>query len=150
MGTRRPDSIDVLVGQNIRIHRTSRGLTQTELGLGVGVSFQQVQKYEDGRQRVGGSRLFKIARLLQLPVSAFFDGTDPTDIRTEALSRWLAEPYAMQLLQAYRRINDHAVRRRVIQLIDGHLRQGKAKSSQAKSDHRPNRRDNTRDEAERS
>jgi transcriptional regulator with XRE-family HTH domain len=67
------DPIDRLVGQNIRVFRTARGLSQTELGDAVGVSLQQVQEFEDGRNRVGSRRLFEIAEVLGVPIGRFFD-----------------------------------------------------------------------------
>src|SRR5258708_12298781 len=78
---KRIEPVDKLVGQNIRIFRTAKGISQTELGNSVGVTFQQIQKYEKGANRVGSSRLAKIAVVLQVPVSHFFDNsasaTDP-------------------------------------------------------------------------
>jgi transcriptional regulator with XRE-family HTH domain len=69
---RGPHPIDVLVGQNIRICRLQRGLSQSELGEKVGVKFQQIQKYEKGVNRVGASRLFQIAAALEVPLTSLF------------------------------------------------------------------------------
>jgi transcriptional regulator with XRE-family HTH domain len=73
------DTIDVLVGRRIRALRTSHGLSQAELGSLVGVTFQQIQKYENGANRVSASRLLALARALGVPISHFFTGMDVTD-----------------------------------------------------------------------
>ena len=78
MGDRRLDAVDTLVGQNIRILRQDRGMSQTELGRKIDVTFQQVQKYENGTNRVGGGRLFKIASTFGVPITAFFEGAHET------------------------------------------------------------------------
>jgi transcriptional regulator with XRE-family HTH domain len=65
--------MEKLVGQMIRTQRLSKGLTQTQLGAKLGVSFQQIQKYENGANRVGSGRLFEIAEFLEVPVKAFFE-----------------------------------------------------------------------------
>jgi len=70
-----PTPIDVLVGENIRICRLQRRLTQTELGQRIGVSFQQVQRYENGANRVGASQLTQVADALEVPLLSLFDGT---------------------------------------------------------------------------
>ena len=74
MSPKQPDSVDRLVGRNIRIQRLAKGLSQTELANALGVTFQQVQKYEKGVNRVGAGRLAKIADTLAVPISFFFDG----------------------------------------------------------------------------
>lgn len=71
-----PDPVDVYVGSQIKIHRRLRGMSQTALATGIGVTFQQVQKYEKGENRVGSSRLQHIAAILNVPVSAFFVGAE--------------------------------------------------------------------------
>lgn len=70
------DAIDVEIGKRMRQARVAAGLTQTELGARLGISFQQVQKYEKGRNRIGGGRLYKIARALGVKITYFFDGVD--------------------------------------------------------------------------
>src|SRR3981081_2626558 len=72
---KRIEPVDKLVGQNIRIFRMAKGISQTELGNSVGVTFQQIQKYEKGANRVGSSRLAKIAAILKVPISHFFDNS---------------------------------------------------------------------------
>ena len=70
------DEIDIEIGKRLRQARVAAGLTQTELGVQLGISFQQIQKYEKGRNRIGGGRLYKIARLLGVKITYFFDGVE--------------------------------------------------------------------------
>ena len=79
MSVKRPDPVDVEVGHRIRIERLARGLSQTALANQLGVTFQQVQKYEKGVNRVGAGRLTKIAEVLGLPVGMFFTGKEILD-----------------------------------------------------------------------
>ena len=119
MSTRSPDPIDALVGRNIHIHRIDKGLTQTDLAKGIGVTFQQVQKYEQGANRVGGGRLYKIADVLGLPISAFFEGADsPHHKVKESPSALLAEPLALRLLKSFFQIDDMDARRAVAELVE--------------------------------
>ncbi len=70
------DRIDVEIGARLRQARVAAGLSQTELGTPLGISFQQVQKYEKGRNRIGGGRLYKIAHVLRVKITYFFDGVE--------------------------------------------------------------------------
>jgi len=120
MGERRRDAVDILVGRNIRILRQDRGMSQTELGRKIDVTFQQVQKYENGTNRVGSGRLFKIASILGVPITAFFEGahqaasedTGPSPVST------LAEPYVLRLLQAFCSLGDLELRRSIVELAE--------------------------------
>ena len=96
-----PTPIDVLVGENIRICRLQRRLTQTELGQRIGVSFQQVQRYENGANRVGASRLTQVANALEVPLLSLFDGTTtrPNRQPDQSPRALLAKPYSLRLLQ---------------------------------------------------
>lgn len=78
----RPSPIDVHVGTRIRLRRTLLGMSQERLGEALGLTFQQVQKYERGINRVGASRLFDLSRVLDVPISFFFD--DMPDALSEA------------------------------------------------------------------
>ena len=79
MSVKRPDPVDVEVGHRIRIQRLARGMSQTALANHLGVTFQQVQKYEKGVNRVGAGRLTRIAEVLGVPVNAFFTGKEMLD-----------------------------------------------------------------------
>ncbi len=70
------DEIDVEIGKRLKQARVAKGLTQTDLGDQLGISFQQIQKYEKGRNRIGGGRLYKAARILGVKITYFFDGAE--------------------------------------------------------------------------
>jgi transcriptional regulator with XRE-family HTH domain len=107
MAGKRATATDVAVGQRIRQFRKATGISQTELADQVGVTFQQVQKYENGKNRVGAGRLIQIADALDIPITAFFDGVAPSPKRRTAessLDQLMAEPRAHKLLEAFCRI----------------------------------------------
>jgi len=113
--------IDVLVGQNIRIFRLQQKCSQTELGRQIGVTFQQVQKYERGANRVGASRLTRIADVLGVPLLALFDGSTTVAQQPEADETpraLLANPHSLRLLQSFDRIGSDAARAALLQLVD--------------------------------
>lgn len=114
-----PDSVDKIVGRNIRIYRLQRGLTQTELADQLDLTFQQVQKYEKGTNRVGSGRLLKIATFLGVPITALFKGSDEVeDTDKQSIFDQLAKPHANRLLQAFARIDDDSLRRSVVHLVE--------------------------------
>jgi transcriptional regulator with XRE-family HTH domain len=130
----RPSPIDVHVGSRIRLRRTLLGMSQERLGEALGLTFQQVQKYERGVNRVGASRLFDLSRVLDVPISFFFDdmpesvaaayGQTPGKRfagfaeRQEAFGNdTLNRRETLELVRAYYRITDPAVRKRVFDLI---------------------------------
>lgn len=140
-----PGPIDEHVGQRIRLRRTLMGLSQEKLGEALGLTFQQVQKYERGANRVSASRLFELSKFMEVPVSFFFDGAPgeiampvapmasamgfaeasssfggPPPKRTETPSADAAlfsRKETIDLVRAYYRIPDEAVRRRMFDLI---------------------------------
>src|SRR3954452_16573725 len=75
--TEGPDPIDLYVGRRVRLHRTLAGLSQERLGKAIGCSYQQLQKYESGTNRLSASMLFRVSRALQVPINALFDGLEP-------------------------------------------------------------------------
>ena len=87
MPTRLPDPLDALVGARIRVFRVHRKISQTDLADQIGVTFQQVQKYEKGTNRMGASRLQHLSQILQVPVPFFFEGRWADTTRTETLCR---------------------------------------------------------------
>lgn len=123
MSVKRPDPVDVEVGHRIRIERLSRGLSQTALANQLGVTFQQVQKYEKGVNRVGAGRLTKIAEVLGVPVGAFFTGKDmvmdgqPKEGEASPL-KLLTVSGAFRLLRAYADIEDTNLRRSIVDLVE--------------------------------
>lgn len=133
-----PHPVDRHVGQRLRLRRALLGMSQEKLAELVGVTFQQIQKYERGRTRIGASRLYDIARVLEVPVAWFFEELTPGDGETAATSfAGLAEPGAafvyesatpapsaprfdrretLELVRAFNRISDPLVRRRLYEL----------------------------------
>ncbi|CAA7625569.1 helix-turn-helix domain-containing protein [Magnetospirillum sp. UT-4] len=124
-----PNPIDVHVGARVRLRRTLLGMSQEKLGEALGLTFQQVQKYERGANRIGSSRLFDLARVLDVPISFFFDdmpdevsalsprlisglGEDPAPFEADPMSK----RETLELVRAYYRISDPNVRRRVLDL----------------------------------
>jgi transcriptional regulator with XRE-family HTH domain len=122
MGSKKPDLIDVEVGQRIRIQRLAAGLSQSELAERIGVTFQQVQKYEKGMNRVGAGRLTMIARVLNVPVGSFFDGRDTIEqVELQGMDSPLAamaQPYAYRLLRAYASISDPDLRQTIVEFVE--------------------------------
>jgi transcriptional regulator with XRE-family HTH domain len=113
------DPIDVLVGRNIRIHRLDKALTQTDVASRIGVTFQQLQKYEQGMNRVGGARLFKVAEVLEVPISALFEsGPDTPEIDSNSAMELLGEAYALRLLRPFSRIADVETRRALVAVVE--------------------------------
>ena len=120
MGERRGDDVDMLVARNIRILRQDRKMSQTELGRKIDVTFQQVQKYENGTNRVGSGRLFRIASILAVPITAFFEGAGQTASEDAGASpvAMLAEPYVLRLLRAFCALEDMGLRRSLAELAE--------------------------------
>ncbi|HXV25766.1 MAG TPA: helix-turn-helix transcriptional regulator [Alphaproteobacteria bacterium] len=115
-----PDPVDIFVGRQIRRRRLELGLSQTALGRVLGVSFQQVQKYERGDNRVAPRRLLELARLLKVPVTYFLDGALPGADASGERGRdsgLLDDPRTLQLVRYYHKIDDPELRQRVFLLI---------------------------------
>jgi transcriptional regulator with XRE-family HTH domain len=132
MAKRSPLPVDQLVGQNIRICRLQRKLSQTQLGERVGVTFQQIQKYERGANRVGASRLTQIADVLQVPLMSLFDGASTvSDVSPESSPRYLlAKPHALRLVQAFDKIADDKTRLALLGVIECIAEDGPAKDQE--------------------
>jgi transcriptional regulator with XRE-family HTH domain len=114
-----PNPVDVEVGRRIRLQRMSAGMSQTELGEKVGVTFQQIQKYEKGKNRVGAGRLTQIAAVLHVPIGVFFDGaTEASQSTSESPAELLTRPHALRLLQAYSTIESDKVRLSILNLVE--------------------------------
>jgi transcriptional regulator with XRE-family HTH domain len=119
--TKAPDARDVDVGRRIRAQRLVCRMSQTELANSLGVTFQQVQKYEKGVNRVGAGRLAKIAEVLTVPVAFFFSGdqtpSEGTDNVNSGLS-FLETAGAVRLVRAYSQIEDPQIRRALVDLAE--------------------------------
>jgi len=108
-------------GRRIKLRRLSAGWSQTELGEKVGVTFQQVQKYERGQTRVGASRLTQIAKVLNVPVADFFETAKPASKRdsfAQSPLDLLSQPLALKLLQLFSEITDRDMRQTIVQLVE--------------------------------
>ncbi len=128
-----PDPIDVHVGQRLRLRRNILGISQQKLGNSVGLTFQQIQKYERGTNRMGASRLYQFCRILKIPVSFFFENIPaeceselnlhlyemsdvpqaPLDITVDLLT----DRITISLVQAFYSIENANVRRRILDMI---------------------------------
>ena len=124
-----PNPIDKHVGSRVRMRRMMLSMSQEKLGDALDLTFQQVQKYEKGTNRIGASRLQQISHILQVPISFFFDGapTVPAGTRSEGLSEapspayvsdFLATSDGLALTKAFMRISDSKLRRRIVDLVE--------------------------------
>ncbi len=121
-----PDPIDVHVGGRVRLRRMLIGMSQEKLGTALGLTFQQIQKYERGANRIGSSRLFRISQFLDVPVSFFFDDMSGVvggggGLREAGQTRFEADYFgrreSQELLRNYYRIGDTTVRKRLLSLV---------------------------------
>lgn len=116
-----PDPVDVHVGQRLRQRRTLLGMSQEKLASAFGVSFQQVQKYERGANRISASRLHLLTRILDVPVTYFFEGLPssvqnrPLEVEPDTPDRMTSRE-TLELVRAYYKITDSAVRKRLVDL----------------------------------
>lgn len=116
---KRIDRIDVLVGRRVRAYRESLGMSQAALGQQAGVTFQQIQKYENGINRIGSSRLSKIATALGVSVAALFEDETGNDRTAErALAGILRQPNAARLLRAFGSIAKSEQRLALVKLAE--------------------------------
>lgn len=128
-GSRRPNPVDIHVGSRVRLRRMLLGMSQEKLGEHLGLTFQQVQKYEKGVNRIGASRLFDLAQVLGVPVQFFYDEA-PQAVTDLELAPGFAEPPAesyvveflstregLDLNKSFVRITDPRVRRSVVELV---------------------------------
>ena len=122
-----PDPIDIHVGSRVRLRRTLLGMSQTVLGNSLDLTFQQIQKYERGANRIGSSRLYKLSKILDIPVSFFFEGLEKKTANRKN-SRSTQGPYdteddkmtrrqTLELVRAYYRIADPKVRKNIFEMI---------------------------------
>ena len=114
------NTVDTYVGQRIRDKRNERGMSQTEVANAIGVTFQQVQKYERGTNRVGASRLFDLSRILSVPIQYFFAGLNnqstPIEKEDDNVIH-LMKPDTVELVEAYYKVENLQVRRQILSTI---------------------------------
>lgn len=126
-----PHPIDIYVGQRLKHRRNAMGLSQSELAEAVGITFQQVQKYERGANRMGASRLYELSKVLEVSVSFFFDGYEKKMAASAASHSGMAqesaifehEPAAaggreaMELMRSFQRVQNPKIRKSVLTLV---------------------------------
>ena len=127
MAKKAPNPIDKHVGSRVRMRRMMLSMSQEKLGDALGLTFQQVQKYEKGTNRIGASRLQQISNILQVPVEFFFEGAPHLGGASRAdgdapspayVSDFLASSDGLALTKAFMRIGDAKLRRRIVDLVE--------------------------------
>jgi transcriptional regulator with XRE-family HTH domain len=127
MAKKAPNPIDKHVGSRVRMRRMMLSMSQEKLGDALGLTFQQVQKYEKGTNRIGASRLQQISSILQVPVAFFFEGAPNLQSQHEGLkeapspafvSDFLATSEGLALTKAFMRIKETKLRRRIVDLVE--------------------------------
>src|SRR6266478_2159078 len=127
MATKAPDPIDKHVGSRVRMRRLMLGMSQEKLGDGLGITFQQVQKYEKGTNRMGAGRLQHISHLLQVPVPFFFEGAPHLPGQPKGIgeapspgyvSEFLATSDGLALTKAFMQIKEPGLQRRIVGLVE--------------------------------
>jgi transcriptional regulator with XRE-family HTH domain len=127
MSTKAPNPVDKYVGSRVRMRRIMLGMSQEKLGDALGLTFQQVQKYEKGTNRVGASRIQQIAEILQIPVSFLFEGGPSGTVNADGtiegpspsyVSDFLATSEGLALTRAFTRISDAKLRRSIVELVE--------------------------------
>jgi transcriptional regulator with XRE-family HTH domain len=129
MAKKAPNPIDRHVGGRVRMRRMMLGMSQEKLGDALSLTFQQVQKYEKGTNRIGASRLQQISHILQVPVSFFFEGAPELHDQSSPqglaeapspayVSDFLATSDGLALTKAFMRIRDPKLRRRIVDLVE--------------------------------
>ena len=118
-----PNAIDVHVGRRLRLRRIERGMTQEKLADAFGLTFQQIQKYEKGMNRMGSSRLQHAAHILDVPVSYFFEGgadgpfESPNDLSPSYIDDFVTTSDGLRLMKAFMRVRP-ALQRRIVALVN--------------------------------
>ena len=123
---RRTDPVDSHVGSRLRLRRTLLGMSQERLGNSVGLTFQQIQKYERGLNRIGSSRLYQFCKVLGVPVSFLFDempcdaGSQPlsaSQVQQDSYDEDMSRRETLELVRAYYRIDNRNTRKRIYELV---------------------------------
>jgi transcriptional regulator with XRE-family HTH domain len=114
---KRPDPLDIEVGQRVRTFRLQKGLSQQKLGDQLGLTFQQVQKYEKGTNRISAGRLQRIADILEIPVADFFTSHKQGGVAPAELYKLLDTAAALRLMRAYSRIREPRLQLAIMRLV---------------------------------
>jgi transcriptional regulator with XRE-family HTH domain len=127
MSTKAPNPVDKYVGSRVRMRRIMLGMSQEKLGEALGLTFQQVQKYEKGTNRIGASRIQQISGILQVPVSFLFEGGPGGNMSVDGsqeatspsyVSDFLATSEGLTLTRAFTRISDSKLRRSIVDMVE--------------------------------
>jgi len=118
MTKKTPDPCDIEVGRRVRTFRRQKGLSQGQLGDALGLTFQQVQKYEKGTNRIGAGRIQRIAEILEVPVTDFFAQQKRGGMTPKGVFELLDTSASLRLIRAYLRIRSPEVQRAVIHLVE--------------------------------
>jgi transcriptional regulator with XRE-family HTH domain len=112
-----PNPIDIHVGMRLRLARTQAGFSQTAVADQVGITFQQIQKYEKGTNRIGASRLLQLARVLGIDVGFFFEGTDEIGDNYAGETQSFPAPIDLQLAKQLGKAKNARLKRAVLKLL---------------------------------
>jgi transcriptional regulator with XRE-family HTH domain len=118
MSGRRVSNTDVEVGRRMKLRRIDLGYSQEDVGEALGVTYQQVQKYEHGTNRVSAGRLQQIAELLKVPLQFFFADGDRQSIGDPSVLGLLETAYSLRLVKAFGRIKDRRIQRNTVELVE--------------------------------
>jgi len=120
-----PNPIDIHVGSRVRMRRMMLNMSQEKLGDALGLTFQQVQKYEKGKNRIGASRLQHLAQILQVPIAFFFEGApqavqthQPADDPGAFVTEFLSKSHGLALMMAFAKIKSRKVQYSIVQLAE--------------------------------
>jgi transcriptional regulator with XRE-family HTH domain len=114
--------VDEAVGARIRILRKRRKMSQAELGKALGVTFQQVQKYENGNNRVSASRLHMVATTLDIPIAELFGGASTTSSASRVTKSIAFDPQALRLAEAFVKISNKELRSSLVDAVEAMAR----------------------------
>ncbi len=124
MQSKMPNWVDAYVGSRVRIRRRQLGSSQEKLGEALGIAFQQIQKYEKGKNRIGAGRLLDIAERLDVPISFFFPESESDSLSLDrsaepigAAAQTAVTPDAMELVQLFAQITDPDLRKNIVSLV---------------------------------
>jgi transcriptional regulator with XRE-family HTH domain len=115
---RSPDQVDIEVGRRVRTFRLQKEWSQEKLADQLGLTFQQIQKYEKGANRIGAGRLQRIANILEIPVADFFTSHKQGGVAPAELFKLLATPAALRLVRAYSRIRETKLQQAIMRLVE--------------------------------
>ncbi len=127
MPSKPPNPVDRHVGSRVRMRRIMLGMSQEKLGEGLGLTFQQIQKYEKGTNRIGASRIQQISEILQVPVSFLFEGSPGSSAGSEGFDQapspayvadFLATAEGLALIRAFTRVPDIKLRRAIVDMVE--------------------------------